>query len=111
MAAKRKAKAKLGPRGGVGGAFLRLGAEVTRIRNGLGLTQGKFADLVGAHYMTVSRWERGIARPTPYVLAVIQVFGEAVDKGKQAAFTVRSVYEGSGAMRALYAAMQLVYVN
>ena len=33
------------------------GSEVRRIREGLGLTQAKFAKLVGVHPITVSKWE------------------------------------------------------
>src|SRR3990172_13397409 len=35
------------------------GAEIRRIRQRLGLTQEAFGRLVGVHFVTVSRWERG----------------------------------------------------
>lgn len=35
------------------------GAEIRRIRHRLGLTQEAFGRLVGVHFVTVSRWERG----------------------------------------------------
>lgn len=36
------------------------GSEVRRIRKRLGLTQARFAKLVGVHFVTVSRWEKGV---------------------------------------------------
>ena len=35
------------------------GAEVREIRRRLGLSQAAFAELVGVHWVTVSRWETG----------------------------------------------------
>ncbi len=35
------------------------GSEVRRVRRQLGLTQGEFAERIGVHLVTVSRWERG----------------------------------------------------
>lgn len=35
------------------------GDEVRRIRKRLGLTQAEFAQRVGVHFVTVSRWEHG----------------------------------------------------
>lgn len=36
-----------------------LGAEVSSIRKGLGLSQVEFAEIMGVSQGTVSRWERG----------------------------------------------------
>ena len=33
--------------------------EVKRIRKQLGLTQSKFAELIGVHVVTVKKWETG----------------------------------------------------
>jgi DNA-binding transcriptional regulator YiaG len=33
--------------------------EVRRVRNGLGLTQSQFAELLGVHLVTVKKWETG----------------------------------------------------
>jgi DNA-binding transcriptional regulator YiaG len=41
-------------------------AAVRRIRQQLGMTQAEFAERLGVHTMTVSRWERGtVAVPEP----------------------------------------------
>jgi len=40
-------------------------------RHALGLTQTQFAQLIGVHHITVSRWERGVASPTPWQMGLI----------------------------------------
>lgn len=48
-------------------------AVMTRMARGrLGLTQGDFAQLLGIHSMTVSKWERGTAKPTAYQFDTMQ---------------------------------------
>ena len=42
------------------------------LRKRLGLTQGRLAELLGVHAMTVSKWERGLLEPTPYQAAILQ---------------------------------------
>ena len=39
-----------------------LPGEVKRLRKRLGLTQSKFAALVGVHLVTVKKWEAGMQR-------------------------------------------------
>jgi transcriptional regulator with XRE-family HTH domain len=42
------------------------GAVVRRIRGEMGLSQVEFADAIGVHEITVSRWERDVVTvPTP----------------------------------------------
>lgn len=48
--------------------------EILAVRNSLGLTQADFARLFDAHVMTISKWERGIASPTPYQVSLIEHF-------------------------------------
>lgn len=38
--------------------------EVSALRERLGVTQEELARLVGVSSMTVSRWERGVAKPS-----------------------------------------------
>lgn len=40
------------------------GAEVARVRSKLGLSQGKFAALLGISANTLKNWEQGRRRPT-----------------------------------------------
>ena len=40
--------------------------DLKLLRSRLGLSQRQLAELVGAHAMTVSRWERGVLRPSSH---------------------------------------------
>lgn len=40
--------------------------NVRTLRDSLDVTQGELARMVGVHPMTVSKWERGTAQPSPY---------------------------------------------
>jgi molybdopterin-binding protein len=42
------------------------GIDLKALRRRLGLSQRGLAELVGAHAMTVSRWERGLLRPSAH---------------------------------------------
>jgi len=53
------------------------GRDVLQVRTGLGLGQIQFAQLLGVHPITVSKWERGISAPTPYQEAFIESFRQA----------------------------------
>lgn len=48
--------------------------EIQQVREKLRLTQAQFGQLLGVHPMTVSKWERDVAQPTPYQEALIQQF-------------------------------------
>ncbi len=52
------------------------------VRRRLGLTQRELAELVGAHGMTVSRWERGVAHPSGAPARLLQVLEAAAARGK-----------------------------
>lgn len=44
------------------------------IRKALGLKQSEFASLFDVHPMTISKWERGEAEPSPYQMALMKRF-------------------------------------
>lgn len=52
-------------------------AGIRSLRERLGLTQGKLAELVGVHAMTVSKWERGRLAPAPYQAAILAALARA----------------------------------
>jgi DNA-binding transcriptional regulator YiaG len=55
---------------------------LTRLREGLGLTQKQFADRLGMDAMTVSRWERGTMRPSEAgVRAIEKLRKELIRRG------------------------------
>lgn len=56
--------------------------SVERVRSKLSLSQAEFAALVGAHAMTVSKWERGVARPSPHQRRLIEAFELAAKRGR-----------------------------
>jgi len=57
--------------------------EIIEIRKLLGLTQSDFARLFDAHVMTISKWERGIAFPSPYQVALMMQFKRKADANKE----------------------------
>lgn len=56
-------------------------AEIRGVRDGLGLSQAEVGRLLGCHAMTVSRWERGAARPSTYQESLLGAFGRAATTG------------------------------
>jgi len=53
--------------------------EVAATRKALGLTQTELASILGLHYVTVCRWERGHMEPKPWVIAIFERFRIAAD--------------------------------
>ena len=51
------------------------------MRLALGLTQRELADIVGAHAMTISRWERGLAEPKGHQSRIFEVLEIAAARG------------------------------
>ncbi len=74
--------------------------DVSKLRSKLGLSQAQFGNLFGVHPMTVSKWERGILRPTDYQSALMQEF-EKASKEKEVRDTIGSVLIGAGIAAAL----------
>jgi len=74
--------------------------ELRDTRTKLGLNQVEFAQIAGVHPITVSKWERGTAAPTPYQNALFQQFREAA-KDKSIRQTIRNVLITAGVLVAL----------
>lgn len=53
--------------------------ELRDLRRQLKLSQAELGQLVGAHPMTVSKWERGVLQPSPYQVALLNRFQVAAD--------------------------------
>ena len=51
--------------------------QISELRSKLGLSQAQFGQLFGVHPMTVSKWERGILKPTDYQLVLMAEFEKA----------------------------------
>jgi len=54
--------------------------EIFEVRARLQLTQEQFAQLLGVHGLTVSKWERGVLQPTPYQVALMHSFTKASER-------------------------------
>lgn len=54
------------------------------MRARLGLSQKDLAELLGAHPMTVSRWERGVLEPSAHQKRILRALSRAADQGVQA---------------------------
>lgn len=82
-------------------------ANIARLRKDLGLSQIDFGRLFDAHFMTVSKWERGIATPTPYQAALMDQFRQAADAQKeQVQQQVKSLLVGAGVIAAIFWLLQ-----
>ena len=51
------------------------------LRRRLGIAQTELAELVGAHPMTVSKWERGVARPSAGQKRILRALSLAAERG------------------------------
>lgn len=75
---------------------------IVELRKALGLSQVEFGQLFGVHAMTASKWERGVAVPTPYQMALMERFkqtaGAAAVKEKE---QVKNLLVGAGVVAAL----------
>lgn len=81
---------------------LSTGDQILELRKALGLSQVQFAQLFGVHFMTVSKWERGVVAPSPYQVALMDQFARtAAAKQEQAQNEVKSLLVGAGVVAAL----------
>ena len=51
------------------------------LREKLGLSQKELAELLGTHAMTVSKWERGVLRPSEHHRRLLKAFASAAERG------------------------------
>ena len=68
-------------------------SDARAVRRRLGLTQGELAALVGAHPMTVSKWERGVLRPPRHQARLLRALSRAAPAGPAARDPVRRLAE------------------
>lgn len=84
-------------------------AEVLAIRQALGLSQALFGRLIGAHTMTVSRWERGTLTPTGGTAAMLHTFREAAERRPTLAHETALAIEARGAPFALWRVLSAAF--
>lgn len=76
--------------------------EIASLRRDLGLSQVEFGQLLGAHFMTVSKWERGVSQPSSYQLALMNQFQKTADAKKtHMQEDVKKLLFGAGVVAAL----------
>ncbi|MBN8765285.1 MAG: hypothetical protein J0I76_03035 [Thiobacillus sp.] len=62
----------------------------------------EFGQLFDAHSMTVSKWERGVLRPSAYQIALMRQFQATAEaKQEQAREQVKNLLVGAGVVAAL----------
>lgn len=64
---------------------------VAELRRRLGLTQGKLAELLGVHAMTVSKWERGLLFPAAHQATVLDALWRAAGEAREVGREVRQL--------------------
>ena len=85
------------------------GPEVASIRAGLGLTQVQFAQLLGVHPLTVSKWERGLLAPTSHQIALLDSFRRARAAQKDIGGEVANLLVTAGVAFALFAVLKAAF--
>jgi putative transcriptional regulator len=66
------------------------------------MSQIQFGQLLGAHFITVSKWERGISPPTPYQMAMLEGFQKtAAQKKTEAQEQALKLLIGAGVVAAV----------
>jgi putative transcriptional regulator len=83
--------------------------ELSRLRTALGLSQVQFAQLLGVHPLTVSKWERGLLAPTPHQGALLGSFAKAKSKQKKVGEEVAELLLTAGVMVALYTLLNAAF--
>lgn len=75
--------------------------EVLDIRTRLSLSQGQLADLLGVHPLTVSKWERGLLRPTAHQETLLESFSKARKANKTVGEEAKDALVTAGVVVAL----------
>lgn len=76
--------------------------EIKNLRVSLGLKQADFARLFDSHVMTINKWEKGNAFPTPYQIGLMQQFKKTAElKSKDAKSELSNLIVSAGIIAAL----------
>jgi len=81
------------------------GETIRALRKQLVLTQAELGQLVGAHGVTVSRWEADAIAPSPYQSALLEEFKKAADR-EAFGRTVKNLLVGAGIAAAILLLLQ-----
>jgi transcriptional regulator with XRE-family HTH domain len=83
--------------------------EIVSIRSSLKMTQGQLAQLLGVHSLTVSKWERGLLRPTPHQQAILRAAAAAAQRTPDVGSIVVAALIGAGVGIALFHLLQAAF--
>lgn len=83
--------------------------EIREIREGLDLTQTQLANLLGVHPLTVSKWERGVLKPSPHQQAMLQSFRKATKNKPDIGAIIAGVLVGAGVALAIYLLLKAAF--
>jgi DNA-binding XRE family transcriptional regulator len=81
----------------------------SEVRAKLAITQRQLALLLGVHELTISKWERGKAKPTAYQQALMTLFALAADRVPGVGQRAMLEAEARGSAAALYVLLRAVY--
>ncbi|MGA7178348.1 MAG: hypothetical protein WBX11_02005 [Thiobacillaceae bacterium] len=77
--------------------------QIANLRKTMALSQADFGRLFDVHFMTVSKWERGVLVPTPYQIALMQEFARAVEMRRaEVQQELKQLLVGAGVIAALF---------
>lgn len=79
------------------------------MREALGLTQAQLAQLLGVHWVTVSKWERGELTPAPYQAALIARFRQAGQAQRDIGSEVGELLVAAGVAAALFLLLKAAF--
>lgn len=85
------------------------GAEVKSIRESLRLNQAQFAQLLGVHSLTVSKWERDILSVQPHHNALIESFKRAKSATPGVGDEVAKLLVTAGVVVAIFVLLQAAF--
>jgi DNA-binding XRE family transcriptional regulator len=80
--------------------------DIRGVRERLRLTQTQFAQLLGVHPLTISKWERGVLVPSDHQVALMNSFGAAAERRANIGAVVAGLLVGAGVVAALYAILR-----
>lgn len=86
-------------------------AQVLAIRQALGLSQALFGRMLGAHKMTVSRWERGTLTPSASMAAMMHVFQMAAEARPELVHETTLAAEARGVPFALWRVLSALFIQ
>ena len=84
------------------------GAAIKQVRSHLELSQAELATILGVHWVTVSKWERGVLAPDPYRDALLVRFSEASAKREFGDSVARALI-GQGVAAALFLLLKAAF--